>query len=78
LFSKSGKIENMYILKIKSGAKIPSYIQVRDENFTLIAYFRADHKSSWLDQYGLTEKKAEIERLIKELPYGKIFELPSF
>jgi hypothetical protein len=68
----------MFILKIKGGAKIPEYIQIRDEEFTLIAYFRADHKSSWLDQYVMTEKKAEIERLIKELPYGKIFELPSF
>jgi hypothetical protein len=68
----------MYILKIKGGAKIPEYIQIRDEEFTLIAYFRADHKSSWLDQNVLTERKTEIERLIKELPYGKIFEFPSF
>ena len=68
----------MYILKIKGGAKIPEYIQIRDEEFTLIAYFRADHKSSWLEQYGLTEKKAEIERLIKELPYGKLSNSPPF
>jgi hypothetical protein len=68
----------MYILKIKGGAKIPDYIQIRDNKFTLIAYFRADHKSAGLDQCGLTEKKAEIEKLIQEIPYGKIFELPSF
>jgi hypothetical protein len=68
----------MFILKIKGGAKIPEYIQIRDNNFTLIAYFRADHKSSWLDQYVLAERKAEIERLIEELPYGKIYKLPAF
>jgi len=67
----------MYILKIKGGAKIPDYIQIRDNKFTLIAYFRADKKSAGLDQCGLTEKKAEIEKLILEIPYGKIFKLSS-
>lgn len=69
---------NMYILRIKSGAKIPEYIQIRDDNYTLIAYFRADHKSSWLDQYGISLRKAKLEKWIKEIPYGKILEIPSF
>lgn len=66
----------MYILKIKGGVKIPGYIQIRDNNFTLIDYFRVGHKSSWLDQYGFSDKKDEILKLIQELPYGKIFKLP--
>ena len=32
----------MYIIKVKGKAKIPDYIQLRDEQFVLIAYFRAD------------------------------------
>jgi hypothetical protein len=32
----------VYIIKVKGKAKIPDYIQLRDENFVLIAYFRAD------------------------------------
>jgi hypothetical protein len=66
----------MYILKIKGGARIPGYIQVRDNNFTLIAYFRDDNKSTGLDQCGFSVKKDEIIRLIQEMPYGKIFKLP--
>ncbi|HRC92882.1 MAG TPA: fructose-6-phosphate aldolase, partial [Bacteroidia bacterium] len=27
----------MYLLKIKGTAKIPDYVQMRDDNFTLIA-----------------------------------------
>ena len=30
----------VYIIKIKGKAKIPDYVQLRDDNFTLIAYFR--------------------------------------
>jgi hypothetical protein len=32
----------MYILKVKGKAKIPDYVQIRDDNFVLVAYFRAD------------------------------------
>jgi hypothetical protein len=32
----------MYILKIKGKAKIPDYVQLRDDKFTLLAYFRVD------------------------------------
>ena len=43
----------MYIIKVKGKAKIPDYIQLRDENFVLIAYFRADRPLKNLDKYGL-------------------------
>ena len=66
----------MYILKIKGSAKIPDYIQIRDENFMLIAYFRADHWDLGIDRCGLSERKSEIENIIYEIPYGKIFKLP--
>ena len=66
----------MYILKIKGSARIPDYIQIRDSHFTLIAYFRADHRNHGLQQCGLSERKEEIDRIIGEIPYGKIFKLP--
>lgn len=31
-----------YLLKVKGLAKIPDYVQVRDENFTLVCYIRPD------------------------------------
>jgi len=68
----------MYILKVKGSAKIPDYIQIRDSQFTLIAYFRADHFSNWLQQFSLIEKEKEIKKIVTNIPYGKIFTLPFF
>ena len=50
----------MYILKIKGSNKIPDYIQIRDNAFTLIAYFRVDHKSQVLQTHRLVNKENEI------------------
>lgn len=33
-----------YMMKVKGKAKIPDYIQLRDEAFTLIGYFRPGRK----------------------------------
>ncbi|AWW31969.1 MULTISPECIES: fructose-6-phosphate aldolase [Echinicola] len=65
----------MYIIKVKGKAKIPDYIQIRDENFVLIAYFRADRPLKNLEKYGLEGKEEEMERLIKALPFGKLQKL---
>jgi hypothetical protein len=62
----------MYIIKVKGKAKIPDYIQLRDENFVLIAYFRADRPLKKLDKFGLEGKESELEHLINGLPYGKL------
>jgi hypothetical protein len=65
----------MHILKIKGKAKIPDYIQIRDDNFTLKAYFRVDRPEKSLDKIGLGERKEEILKLIKEMPFGKILKI---
>jgi len=62
----------MYIIKVKGKAKIPDYIQLRDENFVLIAYFRADRPLKNLEKYGLEGKEAVLENVIRELPFGKL------
>jgi hypothetical protein len=53
----------MYILKVKGKAKIPDYIQIRDENFTLKAYFRVDRPEKSLAKFGFDEQK--LENLLK-------------
>lgn len=62
----------MYIIKVKGKAKIPDYIQLRDDNFVLIAYFRADRPLKNLDKYGLEGKEDALQKVINELPFGKI------
>lgn len=62
----------MYIIKVKGKAKIPDYIQLRDEKFVLIAYFRADRPLKNPEKYGLEGKETELEELIRELPFGKL------
>lgn len=65
----------MYIIKVKGKAKIPDYIQLRDDNFVLIAYFRADRALKKLDKYGLEGKEEALRKVITELPYGKLRKL---
>jgi hypothetical protein len=65
----------MYIIKVKGKAKIPDYIQIRDENFVLVAYFRADRPMKNMEKFGLEGKEAEMENLIQNLPFGKLQKL---
>ena len=62
----------MYIIKIKGKHKIPDYIQFRDDNFVLVAYFRADRPLTNLEKYGLEGKDKELSDLIEGLPFGKL------
>ncbi|HKR06528.1 MAG TPA: fructose-6-phosphate aldolase [Bacteroidia bacterium] len=65
----------MYILKIKGKAKIPDYVQLRDNNFTLLAYFRVDRPSKALAKCGLTNKEDYIVKMIENIPFGKVQKL---
>lgn len=65
----------MYIIKVKGKAKIPDYIQLRDDNFVLIAYFRADRPLKDLHRYGLEGKEVELAAVIEELAFGKLQKL---
>jgi hypothetical protein len=67
-------IQTFYILKVKGIAKIPDYIQVRDENFTLIGYFRAGRiELSKADAN--KEIFLQIEKVAEPLPFGKITQI---
>lgn len=62
----------MYIIKIKGKAKIPDYLQVRDDNFTLIAYTRTDRPERALEKCGLGEKIEQIKELMNRIPFGQM------
>ncbi|MEO6166623.1 MAG: hypothetical protein ABIO46_12865 [Chitinophagales bacterium] len=65
----------MYIIKIHGKVKIPDYVQIRDDQFTLLSYFRADRPEEALKKIGLGEKEEAVKKVIAELPYGKIQKL---
>jgi len=65
----------MYIIKVKGVAKIPDYVQLRDDKFTLLAYFRVDRPEKSLDKVGLGDRATEIMNIVKELPFGQILKL---
>lgn len=68
-------LEEMYIVKVKGKTIIPDYIQIRDQNFVLVAYFRADRPLKKIERYGLEGKEEELKNLISSLPYGKLQKL---
>ncbi len=65
----------MYIIKIKGKAKIPDYLQIRDEKFTLIAYARADRPERALEKCGLGDKIKQIIELMNSIPFGQMTKL---
>jgi hypothetical protein len=65
----------MFVLKIKGKAKIPDYVQLRDAQFTLIAYFRTDRPEKALVKAGLGDKEVEIMKFIEAIPFGKVMKL---
>ena len=65
----------MFIIKVKGKVQIGDYIQLRDDKFTLLAYFRAEHPDRALEKCGLGEQKELIREVIKNLPYGKLQKL---
>ena len=65
-------IHTLFIIKVKGKAKIPDYIQLRDENFVLVAYFRADRPAKNLEKFGLAGKEDAFAELIEKLQFGKL------
>lgn len=65
----------MYIIKVKGVAKIPDYVQLRDEKFTLLAYFRVDRPDKSLDKLGLGEHQDYIMNFVRNLPFGQVSKL---
>jgi len=62
----------MYILKIKGNGKIPDHIQIRDQNMTLIAYFKMGNHISALKKSNLLDNENEFINFVNKMPYGII------
>ena len=69
------QLKDMYIIKVKGKTIIPDYIQIRDQNFVLVAYFRADRPLKKMDRFGLEGKEEELKNVIASIPYGKLQKL---
>jgi hypothetical protein len=67
--------QTMYILRIQGTKKIPDYIQIRDENFTLIAYFRSNNPVRALKRCNLLDRMEDILAIASQLPYGEMRKL---
>ena len=75
LFNYGLSTMDYHLIKVKGVAKIPDYVQLRDDKFTLLAYFRVDRPEKSLDKVGLHDKTEYIMNIIKELPFGQILKL---
>jgi len=67
--------QTMYILRIQGTKKIPDYIQIRDEDFTLIAYFRINNPTRALTRINLLARMEDILAIASNLPYGEMRKL---
>ena len=65
----------MYILKVKGTYKIPDYIQIRDNQFTLISYFTLHQAEKALNDTHFNLCKEKVISMLPTLSYGKIHKL---
>ena len=65
----------IYILKIKGTDKIPDFVQIRDQDMTLRAYFRMDQQESGIRKNNLEKWKREIISTLEKIPFGKLKKL---
>lgn len=72
-FEKATLMPTYYLMKVKGKAKIPDYIQLRDEHFTLIGYFRPSRQERLSKVIKNEAHAAHIQSIIDETTeYGKI------
>ncbi|WNJ18085.1 fructose-6-phosphate aldolase [Pontibacter sp. G13] len=62
-----------YLLKVKGKAKIPDYIQLRDDQLTLIGYFRPGRKERLSKVVPNDAHAEQLQSIIDAgLEYGKM------
>ena len=62
----------LYVLKIKGTKTIPDFVQIRDEQMTLRAYFRLSQQEAGLKKNNLETEAKGIMALLGTIPYGKV------
>jgi len=68
-------LEMIYILKIKGTDKIPDFVQIRDQDMTLRAYFRLDQQEAGIRKNRMQEHSKAIMDALKEMKFGKLKQL---
>ena len=63
----------LYVLKIKGTTTIPDFVQIRDNNLSLKAYFRVDQIEKGLKKNNINDKQGKLIEYIQSIPFGKIF-----
>ncbi len=63
----------LYVLKIKGTTTIPDFVQIRDKNLTLMAYFRLSQAEKGLKKNKLEKYSNDILELLDKIPFGKIY-----
>ena len=63
----------LHIIKIKGTDKIPDFVQIRDKNLSLRAYFRVDQIEKGLKKNNINDKQGKLMEHIQLIPFGKIF-----
>ena len=63
----------MYVMKIKGSGKIPNYIQLRDDDFALISYFKANAYVNALAKDNIQEYTNDIAEIIDDMDYGELY-----
>ena len=63
----------LYVLKIKGTKTIPDFVQIRDKNLTLRAYFRLSQVEKGLKKNHLENEIEGISSLLNKIPFGKIY-----
>lgn len=61
-----------YLLKIEGKAKIPDYVQLRDSQLALLAYFRLDRPEKAIEKAGLANHEKTIMHVLEGMPFGKV------
>ena len=59
----------IYILKIKGTNKIPDFVQIRDQDMTLRAYFRMDQQEFGIRKNNLGKWEKEIISALDKTPF---------
>ncbi len=65
----------MYFLKTQGTNKIPDYVQIRDDNFVLLAHFKTGSPENQIKKHQLEKYKQEILKLIANAPFGILYKL---
>jgi hypothetical protein len=65
----------MHFIKVKGTDKIPDFIQIRDNDFKLIAYFSTKNIKKGLERNNLSQYLDTIEKLNETADFSEIIKI---